>query len=1258
MKSCTVTRQWRRSTGVPSPTKWWFGHKRSGNDCRIHWTNHSSPLLNKEAWSSQESKNLFKIARKHEERDWAKIARELGTGRTAFDCLRHYQTSRSRGKGGRRWSKEEDNKLKSAVNLYGPQNWVKVAHYIGGSRTSINCYHRWTMSLCPDLKRGKWSEAEDEQLIKGVGVHGKKTWSKVCQYVPGRTQSQCRERYLNVLDSDLKKGHFTMEEDRILLEACQPYEESNTCIPWSKIAKSSLPKRTDAMCSIRWKQLKSDDEVFQQFTNQALKRYSHPIKNVTTLPDTTDIPEVVKKKVEKFKYRYTTRDKRKSSAVNLDSYPSPGTIISWDNSEMNDHLTARQKNALPFLPTYNFRQYSAALKNGSSMFSSQPLHDSHNWEGQSSTSRNHSDQDPNNDQTMDGTVQNILSNLRGGTTSANVGAPLNGGEQSGSQSSPEPIIDLTQDDDDDDTSSNVTAGNRTVAMGTTAAMDMEVDMIDMIMSQYDSSHKHPTTLKPLPKSFHMPPADLATRTETGPHNVESHMNTEQYTRNSDTTPLMINDTVSCDLRNGHTPTLITSGSRMGALIDIGTRTYSRDGNGKIVRLLSFGGKKSDSMDTMRGEGNFPVGPRFVLRPLISEQSFETTAASHDSGNTGNEESDMEYNDNELNAVTTVTTTCMSSSIFSVSEDISTNENGGQSILLGDETTACVVLPNDYGMSQRYSVDLHMVDGTSLINSETGSDESRNQTNDLHMMDGVNSEADILSSGESTINQTSVTYSQPLADTNILSSGATDSIVSNIPVISNSAGGRNFTEIERVLAAELLRFTPRTDYRTKADERKLELEKFVFEMAGFDLPVQIASEKDVLMEADARMIVYEPNHVCYGKFQRHYRRRNTGSIITPLSNDDLISRHFALSQVPVHVLPVKDFTHNIINAAIVGDYHYRLQVYATYDILIYDTYCPKQKYRAPAKPQKRPTATSQSTTGGSRKRKNLEKAKSPQPKRAKRAYVRKKGVASKTVEEVAQGSMAAAINAAIVSDYQFRLQVYASYDVLIHNTYCPKKKYKKPQNRPTATGKKAAGKKSASGIGQKRKNVEKVKSPQPKRAKRTYVRKKGATSKTVEKVAQGNKKRAPAKSQQGTRKHTTKRGASKTATECAPIDPPFIEQVSITPEDPSNKTVKKKRSFRKRKCPPDNSNTSEQSAAHPSTSKAMDSTTIPSSDHDAGNIPSDVGTTPSDVGPRGSKRHSNRKQKPLVEDGDETATVVVGVSPSESVKRRRKTVKYY
>ena len=188
------------------------------------------------------------------------------------------------------------------------------------------------------------------------------------------------------------------------------------------------------------------------------------------------------------------------------------------------------------------------------------------------------------------------------------------------------------------------------------------------------------------------------------------------------------------------------------------------------------------------------------------------------------------------------------------------------------------------------------------------------------------------------------------------------------------------------------------------------------MAGFDLPVQIASEKDVLMEADARMIVYEPNHVCYGKFQRHYRRRNTGLIITPLSNDDLISRHFALSQVPVHVLPVKDFTHNIINAAIVGDYHYRLQVYATYDILIYDTYCPKQKYRAPAKPQKRPTATSQILLVVVENEKMSRKQKVHNPRERNEHTYERKVWPLKQWKKCPRFNGRCYINAAIVSDY--------------------------------------------------------------------------------------------------------------------------------------------------------------------------------------------------------------------------------------------------
>ena len=282
-------------------------------------------------------------------------------------------------------------------------------------------------------------------------------------------------------------------------------------------------------------------------------------------------------------------------------------------------------------------------------------------------------------------------------------------------------------------------------------------------------------LRPIISESHETTAAGNTESGSVPNNVESNRNT---------TPL---DTVSRDLHNAHTP-------RREGNFPVGPRFVLRPIISKSHETTAAGNTESGSvpnnvesnrnttpLDTVsrdlhnahtpRREGNFPVGPRFVVRPLISEQSLETTAASN-AGDGGTEESNIKYNNS-----------------------------------LDDDE-----LP-----------DQKKLNAVTMVTTTSSSIFSVNE---------------------------------PLADTNISSSGATDSIVSNIPIISNSAGRGNFTEIERVLAAEFLRFT-----RTETDER-LKLEEFVFEMAGFDLPVQIATEKDVLMEADAYVIVYEPNHMCY------------------------------------------------------------------------------------------------------------------------------------------------------------------------------------------------------------------------------------------------------------------------------------------------------------------------------------------------------------------------------------------------------------
>ena len=59
---------------------------------------------------------------------------------------------------------------------------------------------RWKKSLHPARERvGRWIEDEDKRLKVAVMLFGPKNWNKIAQFVPGRTQVQCRERYCGII---------------------------------------------------------------------------------------------------------------------------------------------------------------------------------------------------------------------------------------------------------------------------------------------------------------------------------------------------------------------------------------------------------------------------------------------------------------------------------------------------------------------------------------------------------------------------------------------------------------------------------------------------------------------------------------------------------------------------------------------------------------------------------------------------------------------------------------------------------------------------------------------------------------------------------------------------------------------------------------------------------------------------------------------------------------------------------------------------
>ncbi|PIN22504.1 hypothetical protein CDL12_04778 [Handroanthus impetiginosus] len=226
---------------------------RSGAECQARFLNWEDPLVNHSPWTAMEDKNLLHIVQQRGLSNWIDIAASLGTNRTPFQCLARYQRSLNASILKREWTKEEDNQLRAAVETYGESNWQLVASVVEG-RTGTQCSNRWLKTLNPARKRvGKWTAEEDKRLKVAVTLFGPKTWKKVAKYVSGRTQVQCRERWVNCLDPSLNTAPWADEEDSKLEAAIA---EHGYC--WSKVA-ACIPHRTDNQCWRRWKVLFPDD---------------------------------------------------------------------------------------------------------------------------------------------------------------------------------------------------------------------------------------------------------------------------------------------------------------------------------------------------------------------------------------------------------------------------------------------------------------------------------------------------------------------------------------------------------------------------------------------------------------------------------------------------------------------------------------------------------------------------------------------------------------------------------------------------------------------------------------------------------------------------------------------------------------------------------------------------------------------------------------------------------------------------------------
>jgi hypothetical protein len=110
------------------------------------------------------------------------------------------------------FSKEEDNMIKQLYEEFGMRNWNRISQFLP-ARKAKNCRDRYLNYLQPNLKTEDWTAEEDSDLLKLVQQYGKK-WMIISELLPGRSPISTKNRFTRFLENEGDKDFVIPKENK------------------------------------------------------------------------------------------------------------------------------------------------------------------------------------------------------------------------------------------------------------------------------------------------------------------------------------------------------------------------------------------------------------------------------------------------------------------------------------------------------------------------------------------------------------------------------------------------------------------------------------------------------------------------------------------------------------------------------------------------------------------------------------------------------------------------------------------------------------------------------------------------------------------------------------------------------------------------------------------------------------------------------------------------------------------------------------